>query len=193
MGFDYVIEVAFGADLVSERYRELFSGKRDKSYIGTTCPSVVFYIEKYHPSLVKNLAPIVSPMAAAARAVHKIYGEDLKTVFIGPCIAKKDEAVRSDIAKDIDEVLTFRELREMLAIKEITPADVERSEFDPPHGGRGTLYPIGGGLLQASDLNENFLSMDIVASSGHKQFMHAIKEYETVEHSTVLLELNCCM
>jgi len=192
MGFDYVFEVAFGADLVSARYRDLFSGKREKSYIGTTCPSVVFYIEKYHPPLVENLAPIVSPMVAAARAVHKMHGNELKIVFIGPCIAKKDEAIRPDIVHDIDEVLTFRELRDMLAIKEIRSEDVERSEFDPPHGGRGTLYPIGGGMLQASDLNENFLSMDIVASSGHKQFIQAIKEYETVEHSTVLLELNCC-
>ncbi len=192
MGFDYVIEVAFGADLVSAKYRELFSKRKDKSYIGTTCPSVVFYIEKYHPSLVENLAPIVSPMVATARAVHKMHGDDLKIVFIGPCIAKKDEAVRKDIAGDVDEVLTFRELREMLAIKEIRSEDVERSEFDPPHGGRGTLYPIGGGMLQASDLNENFLSMDIVASSGHKQFIQAIKEYENVDHSTVLLELNCC-
>lgn len=192
LGFDYVIEVAFGADLVSARYRDLFSAARDKSYIGTTCPAVVFYIEKYHPSLVKNLAPIASPMVAAARTVHKIYGKDTKIVFIGPCIAKKDEAVRADVAPDINEVLTFRELREMLAINEINSDDVERSDFDPPHGGRGTLYPIGGGMLQAADLNENLLSMDIVASSGHKQFIHAIKEYETVEHSTILLELNCC-
>lgn len=192
MGFDYVIEVAFGADLVSSKYRELFSGNRNRSYIGTTCPAVVFYIEKYHPSLLENLAPIVSPMVATARAVHKKYGEDIRIVFIGPCIAKKDEATRPDVANDIDEVLTFRELREMFAIKEIFPENVERSEFDPPHGGRGTLYPIGGGMLQASGLNENLLSMDIVSSSGHKQFIHAIKEYENEEHSTVLLELNCC-
>jgi len=192
MGFDQVVEVAFGADLVSAKYRELFTENRGKSYIGTTCPAVVFYIEKYHPSLVGNLAPIVSPMVATARAVHKLHGDDLKVVFIGPCIAKKDEAARADVAKDIDEVLTFRELREMLNIKNISAEKIEPSEFDPPHGGRGTLYPIGGGMLQASGLNENFLSMDIVASSGHKQFIHAIKEYENVEHSTVLLELNCC-
>lgn len=192
MGFDYVFEVAFGADLVSAKYRELFNEHRDNSFISTTCPAIVFYIEKYHPSLVKNLAPIVSPMVATARAVHKLYGEDLKTVFIGPCIAKKDEAARADIAKDIDEVLTFRELGEMFAMKEIKPEDVERSEFDPPYGQMGTLYPIGGGMLQASGLNENYLSMDIVASSGHKQFVHAIKEYETVEHNNVMLDLNCC-
>ncbi|PKL18120.1 MAG: histidine kinase [Spirochaetae bacterium HGW-Spirochaetae-5] len=192
LGFDYVVEVAFGADLVSAKYRELLRAEKYKSYIGTTCPSVVFFIEKYHSVLVKNLAPIVSPMVAAARAVHRLYGDDLKIVFIGPCIAKKDEAARPDIAQDIDEVLTFRELREMFMSKDIKPENVERSEFDPPHGGRGTLYPIGGGMLQASDLNENFLSMDIVASSGNKQFVQAIKEYETVEHSTVLLELNCC-
>lgn len=192
IGFDYVVEVSFGADLVSERYRELVNNSNGKSYIGTTCPAIVFYIEKYHPALIDNLIPVVSPMIATARAMHRIHGEDLKLVFIGPCIAKKDEAARSDLAGDLDEVLTFRELREMFSSANIRPENVYESEFDPPHGGRGTLYPIGGGLLQASGLTENLLSMDIVASAGNKQFIHAIKEYENVEHNTVLLELNCC-
>ena len=192
LGFDYVVEVAFGADLVSAKYKDLVSGNKGRSYIGTTCPAIVFYIEKYHPSLVPHLAPIASPMVAAARAARKIYGDDLKLVFIGPCIAKKDEVVRPDVAQDIDEVLTFRELREMFASNEISAEQVERSEFDPPFGGRGSLYPIGGGLLQAAGLNEDFFSMDVVASSGNRGFIHAINEYENAEHETVLLELNCC-
>ena len=192
LGFDHVVEVAFGADLVSERYRQLLLENNGRSYIGTTCPAIVQYVEKHHPSLVGNLAPIVSPMVAAARAIRRMYGADLKVVFVGPCIAKKDEVVRPDIVSDIDEVLTFRELRDMFEQHAISHDRVEASEFDPPHGGRGTLYPIGGGLLQASGLNEDFLSMDIVSSAGHKQFVQAIKEYENAEHGTVLLELNCC-
>lgn len=193
LGFTYVIEVAFGADIVSAEYRKLIKNNPDgQSYIGTTCPAVVFYIEKYHPTLVPNLAPIASPMVACARGVHKLYGDDVKTVFIGPCIAKKDEALREDIKGDIDEVLTFIELSEILSMNRINPDDVTPTEFDPPYAVKGTLYPIGGGLLQASDLSEDFLTMDIVSAAGHKQFIHAIKEYESLEHNTMLLEVNCC-
>ncbi|HOP64770.1 MAG TPA: [Fe-Fe] hydrogenase large subunit C-terminal domain-containing protein, partial [Spirochaetota bacterium] len=68
LGFKYVIEVAFGADLVSAEYRKLVSGS-EESYIATTCPAIVSYIEKYYPALVPHLAPIASPMIAAARSV----------------------------------------------------------------------------------------------------------------------------
>jgi signal transduction histidine kinase/iron only hydrogenase large subunit-like protein len=193
LGFKYVCEVAFGADLVSAQYRRLLKEEAGgKSYIGTTCPAIVFYIEKYHPDLVDHLAPIASPMIATSRAIHKIYGDDISTVFIGPCLAKKDEALRDDLAGDVDEVLTFTELREMLLSSQINPDNLEPSEFDPPHPIKGTLYPIGGGLLQASDLPEDLLSTDIVSAIGHKQFIQAIKEYETLDHNTKLLELNCC-
>lgn len=193
LGFDYVVEVAFGADLVSAEYRKLIKNSESGSnYLGTTCPAIVFYIEKYHPSLVPHLAPIASPMIACARGVHKIYGSDVKTVFIGPCIAKKDEALRSDLAGDVYEVLTFTEISEMFVEAGINPDNVTPTEFDPPHALKGTLYPIGGGLLQAADLNEDYLTMDIVAAAGHKQFIQAIKEFETLEHNTRLLEVNCC-
>lgn len=151
LGFDYVVEVAFGADLVSAEYRKLIKNSEPgSSYLGTTCPAIVFYIEKYHPSLVPNLAPIASPMIACARVVHKIYGNDIKTVFVGPCLAKKDEARRGDLAGDIDEVLTFAEVSEMFLSAGLSPDNVEPSEFDPPHAGKGTLYPIGGGASSVS-------------------------------------------
>ncbi|HOW16520.1 MAG TPA: [Fe-Fe] hydrogenase large subunit C-terminal domain-containing protein, partial [bacterium] len=62
LGFDHVHEVGFGADLVSLAYKELLVSNPDKSYIATTCPSIVAYVEKYYPELVPHLAPIVSPM-----------------------------------------------------------------------------------------------------------------------------------
>ncbi|OQC07082.1 MAG: Periplasmic (Fe) hydrogenase large subunit [Candidatus Hydrogenedentes bacterium ADurb.Bin101] len=61
MGFDYVMEVAFGADLVSDRYRRLFEKDTNGHYIATSCPAIVNYVERYYPALVDALAPIVSP------------------------------------------------------------------------------------------------------------------------------------
>lgn len=191
LGFDYVIEVAFGADLVSRRYQKLLSESSDNNYIATSCPAIVSYVERYHPKLVKNLAPIASPMIGAARAIHDFYG-DVDIVFIGPCLAKKDEAIRPDTKGDVSEVLTFRELHELLEKRGINSGTVDRSEFDPPLSGKGAIYPIGRGLLQASDLQEDLLSTDIIAADGTKEFVHAIREFETQVHNVRLLELLCC-
>lgn len=104
IGFDYVLEVAFGADLVADRFKKLVGGN-DEYYISSDCPSIVNYVKYYHPSLVDNLAPVVSPMVAMSRVVKTMYGKDTNVVFIGPCIAKKAES------SEIDEAITFTELR----------------------------------------------------------------------------------
>jgi len=100
LGFSHVLEVSFGADLVAERYRALVGESRDY-YISSDCPSIVSYIKHYHHELVDKLAPIVSPMVAMSRVVHKKYGTDTKIVFIGPCVAKKAEST------EIDEAITL--------------------------------------------------------------------------------------
>ena len=107
LGFTYVVEVSFGADLVFHKYKTLL-GETELQYIATTCPAIVFYVEKYHPGLIKKLAPIASPMVACARAINKLYGEGTAIVFIGQCVAKKEEAEREDIRRDVSEVLTLR-------------------------------------------------------------------------------------
>ena len=137
MGFSHVMEVAFGADLVAERYRKLLTPRDAKRYIATSCPALVAYVERYHPELVSYLAPIVSPMVAMARVIHRMHGPDMKVVFIGPCIAKKGEAVSEEVKGEAAAVLTFAELREMLAKRDITPLTCTPGEFDPPHGGLG--------------------------------------------------------
>jgi len=91
LGFSRVVEVAYGADLVAARYRELLEKHPDQRYIATTCPAIILYVEKYHTDLVPFLAPVVSPMIATARTVHELYGKDNHIVFIGPCIAKMAE------------------------------------------------------------------------------------------------------
>ena len=114
LGFEYVAEVSFGADLVADRYKKLVSENKN-FYISSDCPSIVNYVKFYHPGLVDNLAPIVSPMVAMSRVIREKYGKDTRIVFIGPCIAKKAEST------EIDEAITFTELREMLSERGITP------------------------------------------------------------------------
>jgi iron only hydrogenase large subunit-like protein/nitrogen-specific signal transduction histidine kinase len=191
LGFSYVVEVSFGADLVSHKYKSLLD-KTESQYIATTCPAIVLYVEKYHPSLVKKLAPIASPMVACARVIHKLYGEDTAVVFIGPCVAKKEEAEREDIRNDVNEVLTFAELREMFRGNGISFDSVAPSNFDPPHPGTGTIYPIGRGMLQASNLEENLLKTDVFATDGTKQFVAALKEFDELPNEVRLLEVLCC-
>jgi two-component system NtrC family sensor kinase len=192
MGFTYVCEVSFGADLVAEAYRKLLAETDGKRFIATTCPAVIGYVEKYHPGLVPALAPIVSPMVATARAMRQLRGRRLKTVFIGPCIAKKGEAASDYIAGEINAVLTFVELREMLADRRILPLGVALSDFDPPRGGPGGLLPIARGLLQAANVKEDLVDGRVVAAEGRDSFADALAEFETGDLNAKLLEVLCC-
>ena len=192
MGFAYVAEVSFGADLVARRYRDLLSRTKGRHFIATTCPAVTGYVERYHPELVGSLAPIVSPMVALARALRRLHGPDLKVVFIGPCIAKKVEAECEEVKGDIDAVLTFLELRRMFEIHNIGVWKVEPSEFDPPHGASGALYPISRGFLQAAGLPEDLMAGDIVATHGRQHMQEGIKEFANGDLGARLLETLCC-
>lgn len=192
LGFDYVTEVAFGADLVAAQYRELLEKEPDGCHIATTCPAIVSYVEKYHPGLVHALAPIASPMIAQSRALKQYYGDDTYVVFIGPCIAKKEEMWRDKKWKSVNGVLTFSELRVMLKEKNIDPNNVEPSEFDPPHPGKGMLFAVGRGLLEAAELKEDLLTNELVATDGTKNFAQAIKEFESGALDALMLEVLCC-
>ncbi|MCP4218182.1 MAG: 4Fe-4S dicluster domain-containing protein [bacterium] len=192
LGFYYVTEVAYGADLVAQEYKRLLKENPGKSYIATTCPAIVSFVEKYHPALVDSLAPIASPMTVTARLLKKVYGDDLQVVFIGPCIAKKSESERENVDGLVDSVLTFAELREMFTQHEVREDDVVPSEFDPPHPGKGALFAIGRGMLEAARLRENLITNDVVAADGTKDFVQALKESERGTLDAALLEVLCC-
>jgi len=179
LGFAFVAEVSFGVDLIALEYKELLDGFKGKYHIMANCPAVVFFIEKYYPELISNLAPIVSPMTATAKVVRQRYGQDVKVVAIGPCIAAKDEALRSEGDGKIDSVLTFVELRRLFNEFNIRESHLEFSEFDPPLGNRGSLYPISNGILQAVSINENLLSGNIITTEGRNNMLNAVKEFDT--------------
>ena len=192
LGFAQVCEVSFGADLVAVRYRQLLADNHGRQYIATTCPAAVAYVERYAPSLVPTLSSIVSPMIAMARVLRRLHGDHLKVVFIGPCIAKKAEASSPYVTSGVDAVLTFVELRQMISAAALSAEAVAPSEFDPPHGALGALFPISRGLLQAAEIREDILASNVVSAEGRTRFVEAIKEFESGDMATALLEILCC-
>jgi iron only hydrogenase large subunit-like protein len=192
LGFSRVCEVGFGADLVARRYRKLLAETNDHQFIATTCPAIVAYVERYAPDLVPHLAPVVSPMVAEARALRRIYGPGLRLVFIGPCLAKKGEAANDDLPAEMDAVITFIELREMLAESGLAPATAVPSDFDPPHAGAGGLFSVSRGFLQAAEIREDLLAGEVVATEGRTHFIEALKEFQSGDLKTKLLEILCC-
>ena len=179
LGFTYVHEVSFGVDLVAQKYADLFQNNRGKNYITSTCPAVFYYIEKFHPELVENLAPIVSPMIASAKVIRSVYGNDIKIVYVGPCIATKKEALRyKDTDGQIDAVMTFHELRQLFAEFNIKESMLEFSDFDAPLGYKGSLYPISNGLLQAADISEDLLHGRVITTEGRNNMIEAVREVE---------------
>ena len=194
LGFAAVHEVAFGADLVARAFARLLEADGDERYIATPCPAVVSFVRKYHPDLTSSLAPIVSPMVAMSRVLHdpSLHGPDAKVVFVGPCIAKKGEAASGDILFEIDAVLTFTELRQMFAERDIAPKAAADDAFDPPHGSLGSLFPLARGLLQAANLPEDLMTGEIIAADGMESFVEAINDFEHGESEVRLLDILAC-
>ena len=193
LGFNSVVEVAFGADLVADRYRRLVADNGGGGgHIATSCPALVEYVCRYEPDLVPRLAPIVSPMVATARVLRRLHPEGIRVVFIGPCIAKKRETEDRRVAGDVDAALTFVELREMFKEHDLRPDDTESGEFSPPRAGLGALFPISRGLLQAAGISEDLLTNNIIATDGRQNFVEALRDFHCGELRTDLLEILCC-
>ncbi|MCK5136050.1 MAG: hypothetical protein KAR19_09715 [Bacteroidales bacterium] len=186
LGFGQVYEVGMGADLVAREYESLINNNPGKGYISSDCPAIVAFVEKYHPDLIGSLTPVVSPMVATARYIAKIKEGDVSLVFIGPCIAKKDES------KEVDEVITFSELREMFTRRRIRATNVERSEFTPPLALRGAGFPVSRGLLQAMNLKGSHVDQRVIVAEGRVHFQEAIREFASGSLGSMQLELLCC-
>ena len=186
LGFDVVTEVSFGADLVAREYEKLINRSENKGSISSDCPAIVYFIRHYHPELVPSLAPVVSPMLAMTRVMKKKYGDDIRVVFIGPCFAKKAESL------EVDEVLTFIELREMFSIMNILPGEVTPSDFDPPHSGKGAIFPVSRGLFYTANNQETIPEERVIIAEGRVHYMEAIREFEEGYISDKHLMLLCC-
>jgi len=143
LGFAAAEETAIGATLVKREYERQLAEKSMDVIISSCCPSVNLLIRKYYPELIKHLSPVVSPMLAHSLDIKRRMPE-AKTVFIGPCLSKKDEAEDSPV----DAVLTFDELSQMLSGANIAPEPVR----DSAEESRARLFPTVGGILKSMDI-----------------------------------------
>ena len=186
LGFGRIYEVGMGADLVAGAYQDLINTHPEKGYINSDCPAIVSFVEKYHPDLIGSLAPVVSPMVATARYIREVTGSQAKLIFIGPCIAKKEES------DEVDEVLTFAELRTMFTSKRIRASNIEPAEFNLPLARKGAGFPVSRGMLQSMNLEGNHVDQRVIVAEGRVNFQEAIREYASGKLGSVNLELLCC-
>ena len=144
LGFAEVEETALGATMVKREYERMLSEEQRDVVISSCCHSVNLLIEKHFPDLLEYLADVVSPMQAHCMDIKRRVPE-AKTVFIGPCVAKKDEAQHYE--NIVDAVLTFEELTRWLKQEKI---EIPRKMTEDPEG-RARFFPTAGGILKTME------------------------------------------
>ncbi len=191
LGFSFVAETAIGAEEIAAATRAYVDARPDAPHIATACPAVVAWVERYRPSLSQYLVPVVSPMIAHARMLKAWLGGDAAVVFIGPCVAKKAEAERPELAGAVDCVLTFAELAEWLAREKVGIAACEESRFDDEPGGDARTFPLVGGCLKTAALSSDMLAAEVVAVSGTQELDEIADAIEDGRSPVVVEPLFC--
>ena len=151
LGFNSVVEVAIGADMCTIEEAKDFLEKvpTEQDYMATSCcPAWHSMIEKLYPGEMNKISMTLTPMVFTARLMKK-ENPGCKVVFVGPCAAKKLEAIRETIRSDVDFVLTFEELMGMFEAKEIDFASIPDSEGLNEGTAAGRGFAVAGGVAQA--------------------------------------------
>ncbi|MCD8328069.1 MAG: 4Fe-4S dicluster domain-containing protein [Ruminococcus sp.] len=183
LGFKGAEETAVGATIVKKEYDKMVNEGKKKIIISSCCHSVNTLIQKYYPEALPYLADIKSPMQAHCEKIKREH-EGAKTVFIGPCISKKDEADKyPDI---VDAVLTFKELDEWLAEEEIELCECE----DKVAGGRARLFPTTTGILKSMDCDSK--DYTYIAIDGIENCIAALEDIKNGEMKNCFIEMSAC-
>ncbi len=192
LGFNEVMEDSFGAELIGREYRRLLGNQTGKPVLSSNCPAVVSYIEKYYPKLIGYMAHIVSPTIATGRFIKQHYNKKAKVVFIGPCVAKKDEARKASNRGVVDAVLTFAELKEMFMAKNIAPEKEPEADFSGPTPNLGRLMSISGGLAKIAGLSDDILKNEVISANGSEAVSKILNEFALGEINAKLINLYFC-
>ncbi len=151
LGFDRVVEVAVGADMCTIEEAKDFLEKvpAEQPFMATSCcPPWHSMVPKLFPAQSKNISMTLTPMVFTARLMKKEF-PGCKVVFVGPCAAKKLEAIREDIRSDVDFVLTFEELQGMFEAKEVNFETIEPAEIVNEGTAAGRGFAVSGGVAKA--------------------------------------------
>ncbi len=184
LGFYDAEETAVGATIVKNEYERMIKeGDRD-IIISSCCHSVNLLIQKYFPSELQYLADVLSPMQAHCKDIKKRY-PNAKTVFVGPCVAKKDEAQYYEGI--VDAVLTFDELTDWFKAEGVEPEKgIARDENT-----RARFFPTTGGVLKTMDLSSS--DYTYYAIDGAENCIAALKDIENGNVHKCFIEMSACV
>ncbi len=183
LGFHDAEETALGATIVKREYERLLSEEGRDIVISSCCHSVNLLIQKYFPSCLPYLADVMSPMQAHCADIKKRI-PNAKTVFIGPCVAKKDEAQMYEGI--VDAVLTFEELTRMFNADGIEP----KKEIVPNDRSLARFFPTTGGILKTMHLDAPGYSY--LAIDGVENCISALKDIERGLIHKCFIEMSSC-
>ncbi len=184
LGFYDVEETAIGATIVKNEYERMIKEEERDVIISSCCHSINLLIQKHYPSALPYLADVVSPMQAHCNDIKQRY-QNAKTVFVGPCVAKKDEA--EHYAGIVDAVLTFEELTEWLKAENI---ELER-EMDNDICSRARFFPTTGGVLKT--MAQENTGYTYLALDGVENCIAALKDIESGLIHNCFIEMSACV
>ena len=183
LGFYDVEETAIGATIVKSEYERICDEEDRDNIITSCCHSVNLLLQKHYPKLLPYLADVLSPMQAHCKDIkRRIPGA--KTVFIGPCVAKKDEAQYYEGI--VDAVLTFDELTAWFKAEKITP----EQKVDNEENSRARFFPTTGGILKTMALDNpkyTYLAID-----GMENCIGALQDIESGNIHNCFIEMSAC-
>ena len=184
LGFADVEVTALGATVVKNEYDRLLREEKRDIVISSCCHSVNLLIQKYFPKELPYLADVLSPMQAHCADLKRRH-PGAKTVFIGPCVAKKDEAAHYDGI--VDAVLTYEELTEWLNHEGV----VLEKEMDSQQESRARFFPTTGGILKTMNLDAP--GYRYMAIDGIENCISALKDIENGNIHHAFIEMSSCV
>lgn len=184
LGFYDAEETAIGATIVKTEYERMLESGEHDVLISSCCHSVNLLIQKYFPSVLGCLADIYSPMQAHCADIKRRH-PNAKTVFIGPCVAKKDEAEYYE--GTADAVLTFEELNELFKKENIVPEKV----MDYDSHSRARFFPTTGGILKT--MRQDAPGYTYMAVDGVENCIAALRDIESGSIHKCFIEMSACV
>ncbi len=189
LGFGRVEETASAAEHIAAHYRRLVE-TGGGTHISSCCPAVVNLLEIYHPELLPMLSTTVSPMVLHGRLLRRDYPK-AKVVFIGPCVAKIQEASRGDSYDAIDAVITFAELRQWWRERGIAPDQLEAVAADRPTT-TARIFPLSRGIMASAGLRAEQLP-DVVTVQGLEECLETFDDLAQGTISPRFIEALACV
>ncbi|MEE1049527.1 MAG: [Fe-Fe] hydrogenase large subunit C-terminal domain-containing protein [Clostridia bacterium] len=184
LGFYEVEETAIGATIVKNEYERMLKEDERDIIITSCCHSINLLIQKYFPAELEYLADVVSPMQAHCIDIKKRFPK-AKTVFIGPCVAKKDEAEHYEGI--VDAVLTFEELTNWLKEENIEL----KTDMDSNEESRARFFPTTGGILKT--MAQDAPGYTYMALDGIENCVDALKDIESGKIHKCFIEMSACV